>query len=70
MSARSELLKIYELSSGRRRYQIYLEGPGEYRLYVVGSDVTQPVEKTYRSLNEALRALRELVEEEGKKNED
>ena len=62
MSSRSEPLKVYELSNGRKRYAIYWEGPGEYRLYVVEGDVTQPLEKTYPSFEEALAALRELLD--------
>jgi len=55
-------LKVYELSNGRKRYQVYWEGPYEYRLYVVEGNVTQPIEKTYRSFEEALRALKELLD--------
>ncbi len=62
MPSRSEHLKVYELSNGRGRYQIYWEGPNEYRLYVIEGDVTQPIEKTYRSFEEALLALRELLD--------
>ncbi len=62
MSSRSELNKVYEFSNGRKRYEIYWEGPDEYRLCVVEGGVTQQVEKTHLTLDEALRALRDLLD--------
>jgi hypothetical protein len=62
MSSRSELNKVYELAHGRKRYVIYWEGADGSRLYVREGEVTQSIEKTYRTLDEALRALRELLD--------